>query len=241
LALSIKNNDGQMTGKAVQHPSIIIKPIAKHNGISLVIFGVLLLLTTLLFAQHYWQSYRFAYIFMILLCLVIILVGAVKLFEPAISLYLTPDKITFNHRYGHWQLTWQDIQNINIVAEVVGVERETLPYIGIRLVHIDNIAKNISVRLANRLIHQQQGLIVYGVLHQLMTMEQAQMNFEPFILSTGEPVKGPIAAFLHQSERLSSAFGYHLFLPADSFDRGINEFSQLLKQCKMASSIYQVN
>ncbi len=230
-----------MTVKLVQQPSITIKPIAKHNGIFLCIFGAVLLLTTLLFAQFYWQLYRLSHIFMILLSLVIMLVGVVKLFEPAVSLYLTPSEIIFNHRYGHWQLTWQDIKNINLVSEVVGLQREELPYVGIRLVHIDRIAKNISVRLANRLIHQQKGLIVYSVLHQLMMIEQAQINFEPFFLPNGEVIRGPIAAFLHQTEQLSHAFGYHLFLPADSFDRGIDEFASLLKQCKTASSTYQGN
>ena len=230
-----------MTAEIDQQPSIIIKPIAKHNGIFLCASGAILLLITFLSAQHFWQMYRISHIFMILLSLVIILVGVVKLFEPAVSLYLTPNKIIFNHRYGHWQLTWQDIQNINLVSEVVGLQREKLPYVGIRLVHIDRIAKNISVRLANRLIHQQKGLIVYSVLHQLMTIEQAQINFEPFSLPNGEVIKGPIAAFLHQTEQLSRALGYHLFLPADSFDRGIEEFASLLKQCKTASSTYQDN
>lgn len=228
-----------MTIKFQQKPSIIIKPIAKHNGMFLCVLGGLLLCATVLVAQFYWQIFRLAHIFVILVSLVIILVGVVKLLEPDISLYLTPDKIIFNHRYGHWQLTWQDIQNIQPVSEVIGLDREALPYIGIRLVHIDKIAKNISIRLANRLIHQQKGLIVYSVLHQLMTFEQAQINFDPFVLSNGESIKGPIAAFLHQSEQLSAAFGYHLFLPADSFDRGINEFNHLLKQCKMASATYQ--
>jgi len=224
-----------------EQANIIIRPIAKRNEIFICLSGALLLFTTLLFAQFYWQIYRFTFIFMILLSLVVILIGVIKLFEPAISLYLTPNKITFNHRYGHWQLTWTDIQNISLVSEVVGLQREELPYIGIRLVHIDRIAKNISVRLANRLIHQQKGLIVYSVLHQLMTIEQAQINFEPFSLPSGEIIKGPIAAFLHQTEQLSHAFGYHLFLPADSFDRGIDEFLSLLKQCKAASPTYQVN
>ncbi|NQZ21914.1 MAG: DUF2982 domain-containing protein [Colwellia sp.] len=230
-----------MTAEIYQQPSIIIKPIAKHNGIFLCFSGVLLLFITFLSAQYFWQMYRISYIFMILLSLVIILIGVVKLFEPAVSLYLTPSKIIFNHRYGHWQLTWQDIQNINLVSEVVGLQREELPYVGLRLVHIDRIAKNISVRLANRLIHQQKGLIVYSVLHQLMTIEQAQINFEPFYLPNGEVIKGPIAAFLHQTEQLSRALGYHLFLPADSFDRGIEEFVSLLKQCKTASATYQDN
>jgi len=224
-----------------QQPSITIKPIAKRNGIFLCFSGALLLFITFLFAQFYWQAFRFTHVFMILLSIVIILIGVVKLFEPSVSLLLTPGKIIFNHRYGHWQLTWQDIHNINLVSEVVGLEREELPYLGIRLVHLDRIAKNISVRLANRLIHQQKGLIVYSVLHQLMTIEQAQINFEPYTLSNGEIIKGPIAAFLHQSEQLSSALGYHLFLPADSFDRSIDEFASLLKHCKTASSTYQDN
>jgi len=230
-----------MAAEIDKQPSITIKPIAKHHRIFLCIFGVSLLLITFLSAQYFWQMYQLSHIFMILLSLVIILIGVVKLFEPAVSLYLTPSKIIFNHRYGHWKLTWQDIQNINLVSEVVGLQREELPYVGIQLVHIDRIAKNISVRLANRLIHQQKGLIIYSVLHQLMTIEQAQINFEPFYLPNGEAIRGPIAAFLHQTEQLSHAFGYHLFLPVDSFDRDIDEFASLLKQCKTASSTYQYN
>jgi hypothetical protein len=230
-----------MTAEIDLQPSIIIKPIAKHNTISLCISGALLLLITLLSAHYFWHMYRFSHIFMTLLSLVIILIGVVKIFEPAVSLYLTPSKIIYNHRYGNWQLAWKDIQNINLVSEVVGLQREELPYVGIRLVHIDRIAKNISVRLANRLIHQQKGLIVYSVLHQLMTIEQAQINFEPFCLPNGEVLRGPIAAFLHQTEQLSRALGYHLFLPADSFDRGVDEFSSLLQQCKRASTTYQNN
>jgi len=229
----------QMTVIPEHQPKIIIKPIAKHNGMFFCISGTLLLLTTLCFAQFYWHAYRFSYVFIILLSLIIILIGMVKLFEPSVSLYLTPEKIIFNHRYGHWHLTWKDIKNINLVSETVGLQREELPYVGLRLVHIDRVAKNISVRLANRLIHQQKGLIVYSVLHQLMTTEQAQINFEPFSLPNGEIIKGPVAVFLHQSEQLSRALGYHLFLPADSFDRSIEQFVGLLKQCKAASSTYQ--
>ena len=230
-----------MTVQFEQQPCITVKPIAKHNGIFLCLLGALFLFVAIIVAQFYWQTYRFTLIFLVLIGLVIMLIGVVKLFEPAVSLYLTPDKIKFNHRYGNWQLSWQDIQHINLVSEVVGLEREALPYVGIRLIHIDKIAKNISVRLANRLIHQQKGLVVFSVLHQLMTIEQSHFNFNPYTLSTGEVVKGPIAAFLHQSEQLSRALGYHLFLPADSFDRGINEFTRLLKECKTASSTYQDN
>lgn len=227
-----------MVERITQQPSISIKPIAKRNGVFLCTTGLLLILTVLYFAQYYWPLFRLPCIFVIMVSLVMILVGMVKLLEPTVSLYLTPNKIIYNHRYGHWQLNWPDIQLINLVSEVAGLERENLPYIGIRLVNIDKIANNISVRLANRLIHQQKGLIVYGVMHQLMTIEQGQINFTPFILSNGESVQGPIAAFLHQSKQLSRAFGYHLFLPVDSLDRDINEFADLLKNCKTASSTY---
>jgi len=227
-----------MTIKLLQQPSIDIKPIAKRNTLTLCLSGALLLTITLLLAQLYWLQFRFVILFIILISLVVILLGVVKLFEPKISLYLTPSEVTYNHRYGNWHLKWRDIKNINIVSEAIGLQREKLPYVGIRLVDIDIISTNISVRLANRLIHQQKGLIVYGVLHQLMTIEQSQLNFQPFILSNGEHIKGPIAAFLHQSEQLYQAFGYHLYLPADSFDRSIDEFTRLLKECKVASTTY---
>ena len=96
----------------------------------------------------------------------------------------------------------------------------------------------INPGLANRLIHEQRPLITFAVMNQLLLLEQVQLNFEPYELPSGENVKGPIAAFLHHTEVLQAAYGYHLYIPDTAIDRELSEFIRLLKQCKSASLDY---
>lgn len=76
------------------------------------------------------------------------------------------------------------------------------------------------------------------MLNNLLTLEQAQMNFSPYQTSSNETIKGPLAGFLHHSQVLYTAFGYHLFIPENSTDRDLDAFCQLLKRCKRSSIDY---
>ncbi len=130
-------------------------------------------------------------------------------------------------------------QRIALVKESYGITQLHLPYIGIKLVNFSELAKQISPRLANRLIHEQRPLIAMAIKLQLLNFEQSQLNFEPYILSCGKEVKGPLAAFLHHSAVLYRAFGYHLYIPESALDRELSEFEQLLTQCKSSSEQYR--
>ncbi len=146
--------------------------------------------------------------------------------------------MSFFHQVGHWQLSWQQIQSINPLRETSGLSNIDLPYLGIRLVELASLVKQISPRLANRLIHEQKPLIAFAINHQLMSWEQSQLNFSPYQLPSSELVKGPLAAFLHHSQTLYNSFGYHLVIPESCIDRSLAEFCQLLKQCKAAAHHY---
>lgn len=177
-------------------------------------------------------------IFCYLVSLIIGFVGIVKLLEPRVSFYLTPQLLTYQHRYGRWQIGWQSIVALAPIRHTLGLQIDDLPYLGIRLKSLEQLIDNISPRLANRLIHEQRPLLVYCIRSQLMSMEQGVINFEPFLLSDGSQIKGPLAGFLHQCAALHKALGYHLFIPASAIDRDLVEFASLLRNCKRAAADY---
>jgi len=219
-------------------PVIHIKAKARHHGLFLMCLAVLLVLFTLLLSQFYWHQYRLLLIFSYLTGLVVFITGAAKKLEPKFSFELSPKHLKYNHRYGHWQLSWQQIQHIALIKETAGLTQITLPYIGVRLTHLDNLAAQISPRLANRLIHEQKPLLSLAIVQGLLTLEQSQINFNTFTLSSGQIISGPLAAFLYHCQSLHNAYGYHLYLPEGSTDRELEQFYGLLNNCMRKASHY---
>ena len=219
-------------------PFINIKAKANHHALFLMLLAGVIFLITLILSQYYWRSHRLILIFIYLLALVILFTGLLKRSEPSVSIALTPEHIKYHHRHGNWTLDWQQIQNINTMKEVVGLSTVVLPYIGIRLKNLESLAEQISPRLANRLIHEQRPLLSFSVMQQLLSLEETQLNFNPYILESGNIIKGPLAAFLHHCQILQKGLGYHLYIPESSTDREIEDFCQLLKQCQRYCSNY---
>jgi hypothetical protein len=213
-------------------PTILIKPLARHHANFLTLLGGITLLLTLLLCNFFWQQARLPLMLMILIAIVIIFIGILKWSEPQHSFILTPQKLHFAHRYGFWQLNWQQISHINKISETFGIEQYQLAYIGIRLYNLSDLASTISPRLASRLLHEQRPLLAFCLRHQIISADQSIINFTVFNDNNGNQVSGPIAAFLHHCELLNKALGYHLYLPESALDREINEFISLLKSCK---------
>jgi Ca2+/Na+ antiporter len=220
-------------------PIINIRAHANRHALFLILLGMVLFLLVLLASQFYWRQYQSILIFAYLTTFVIVLTGLVKRLEPPFSFSLSPDRITYHHRYGHWYFNWQQIKRIAVIKETAGFETIELPYLGIKLHDLELLSKQISPRLANRLIHEQKPLISFAIRHNLMALSDGVMSFEPYKLSSGEIISGPLAAFIYHSKALEAAFGYHLFVPETSIDRDISNFCTLLSQCKNVSSDYQ--
>lgn len=206
---------------------IKIKAMSRHNGLFITLMGTILLVIIISISSFYWQQFRFPLLFLILVSLVTIFIGLLKLAEPKHSLIFSPKTLLFYHRHGQWQLPWLCIRNIFPVTNTYGVNKVSLNYVGIRLEKLQNIQNKITPRLANRLIHEQKPIIEYCIKHQLISFDQGIINFEPFIFDNGEVIKGPIAAFLYQSDILFAALGAHLFIPRTSLNTDIEDFVQL--------------
>ena len=222
-------------------PVINIRAHTNKHALFLISLGMVVFFIVLLISQFYWREYQSILIFCHLTTFIITLSGIVKRLEPHFSFTLSPEKIIYHHRYGQWQLDWHQIKRVAIVKETVGLETIELPYIGIRLSNIELLTKQISPRLANRLLHEQKTLMSFAILHNLMSFSEGIIHFEPYKLSNKESISGPLAAFLYHCRTLESAFGYHLFLPETSIDRDITSFCTLLMQCKNSSSDYLDN
>lgn len=219
-------------------PVINIKAQSNHHAVFLMLIAAIVAFTTLAFSQGYWRQFQLPLLFIYLSALVTFITGVAKYLQPQYSLYITPDGIKYQHRYGQWHINWQQIQRISLINETYGLQSIQLPYIGIRLLDLSVVATNISPRLANRLIHEQRPLLALAIKMGYLTMQQSTLSFEPYTLPSGQVLKGPLAAFLHHSAALHSALGYHLFLPESAVDRELSEFCTLLTQCMRSASQY---
>ncbi|WP_206486038.1 DUF2982 domain-containing protein [Thalassotalea sp. G2M2-11] len=222
-------------------PVIYIKPKAKHNALFIILVSVCALGVILLLGQHYWQQAKFSLLLLLLLALSTLFLGVMKLLEPNTSFTLSPQHIRFTHRKGSWQLSWDDIRAIHPISNTYGITQEQLSYIGLTLHSLEGLKDQISLRLANHLIHEQKPLMVYCVSRDLMPAEQAVLNFEPYTCQDGSQIKGPLAGFFHQCTALYQAIGAHLFINDSAIDRDVQDFARLLTQCKQASPNYQEN
>lgn len=217
--------------------SLIIKPKSKRNGLFLLILGLIFMLICFMLNLAYWHVFKLQLTALMLASFIIVLIGYFKHSEPNISYELTPQIIKYHHRRGEWQINWSDIIRIGEVNAGIQGEKIRLPYLGIRLTSLEPLAKSITPRLANKLIHEQQELIKLAVQNSQLTVQQGAISFSEY-KTNFKLFKGPVAAWLQQSENLALAYGYHLYIPEDSFDRSQKEFLSLLKQCQTYSSQY---
>ena len=209
---------------------ITIHPNSKRHAHTFVWIGCIFLFIFWLLSLLLWPTFKIQLIFLISATLVFVLIGVLKYLEPGTSFFITPETIVYCHRNGQWILPWQDIIRFGELKADVRGEHIQLPYVGIKLNNLDHIAKSISPRLANKLIHEQQELLILAIINKEIKSDDSLINFEPYTLNE-VTYKGPIAAWLHRSEQLAKAYGYHLFLPESSLDRNLNNFLKLLKKC----------
>ncbi|TLU66245.1 DUF2982 domain-containing protein [Thalassotalea litorea] len=209
--------------------NLLIRAMSKRNGLFLTVLGILLFLLLLVVASFWWDSFKIQLIFLFMACFVVFFLGVLKLKEPDYSYQLDEDGLIHFHRCGSWKIYWDNIQRVGLVKPDQVTMEQRLSYTGVKLKDIQALADGISPRLANRLLHEQKPLLMVALRHGQLDMQESIINFDPYPLN-GKLYRGPLGAFLHRSQALHKAYGYHLFLADDTLDRDPDEFIQLLKQ-----------
>ena len=210
---------------------IKIKPLANHHAIFLIVLGFSGFFLVSVLTSWFWHEWRLALIFLYFLAGVVLLTGIGKWIQPNHSFLLTKQALHYVHSHGELIIPWHSIQRVDQLVATSVIERSELPYIGIKLIQDTHAIYEIPQRLANKLIHEQKPLIIFALSRDMISLDQSLINFEGF-KTKSETIKGPKAAFLHQSEVLAKAFGYQVYLPKSAFDRSTADFVKLLNQCK---------
>jgi len=150
--------------------------------------------------------------------------------EPRHSLSLSLQRLRYFHRYGQWSVQWNNISRVFQPSFSEGLERKHIPYIAIKLNNLENIAQQISPRLASRLIHEQRGLMILACQLGEISPEQLQLNMANYKMPAGYAITGPIAAWLHQADALAQAYGGHLFIPLNCTYQSADELTALIRE-----------
>lgn len=222
-----------------QNPNITIKALARQNVVTLITSGAVGMLLCALVANFFWHDYRLQIVMIFMVSVVSLIIGLFKHFEPENSFELTPQGMKYIHRYGEWQLDWENIMIIDQPSITEGVETKALAYIGIKLHDTQVLAKLLSRRMANNMLQEQRDLYFLACQVENIGLFERQINDKPYKLDDGEKVIGPIGAYLHRCDMLRKSFGYDVYIPINALDRPPEEFVALLKQCKASAKGYQ--
>lgn len=213
----------------------LIKSPARRNKLFSLLAGLVLCCASALFG-YWWPEFHLYLVLGYLVGILLIFISLLKYYEPSYSLALTPDKLIYIHRHGQWSIDWQDIVLVTQPSVSYGLERRYIPYLGIKLRDVSGVAASVSPRLANRQIHEQRDILILACQQELITVEQASLNFSPYRLNDTTKITGPIAAWLHQIKVLHSAYGCDLFIPVTSFSQPPEQMISLFKQYQLSAA-----
>lgn len=217
---------------------IEIRRAAKRNVLTTTLIGALGLLVSSQLLIWLPQS---AYLIGILLSsfsLVTLLVAYLKYREPLLSFTLSRQALHFQHKNGHWQLDWDNIQRIAVPQVTQGLAQNELAMIGIKLKSYSPFLASISPRLITNILMEQRPLLLYGLgsEHQLKCTTgncygADLLEDDRYKDSDGQVYTGIQAMFAHRMLKLRERLGFDIFIAATELDRSEHEFVQLLRQC----------
>ncbi|MEH6462784.1 MAG: DUF2982 domain-containing protein [Shewanella psychromarinicola] len=210
---------------------LLISPFIKRNGITLTVVGAVSLVTSLIIFIGF-KGFFVPGMLCFALGSVALVLGVSKVYQPAVSFKLTTAGVAFFHRRGQVFIEWHNIQRLDNVRVNQNMELIELPYIGVKLKHINPVLDCISLRLATGLLTEQRPLLMTAATQDedLQSLEgYLGAEFTPLVVN-GERYRGVLAMFGHRCQTLNEQLGYHVYLSIDSLDRDPKEFVALLRQ-----------
>ena len=214
---------------------IAIRATSKRNGITTTIIGIGLLALGLVVISLFAKYLFLVGVFIASAGIVGVIMGWFKIREPNYSLEITPEGITYMHRSGQWQLTWDNIQRIDSPRVTRGIETRNLELVGFRLRDTSTVIETISPRLATNILMEQRPLLLQNPEENCTTGTCAGNDLiedDRFKTAGGKVLKGVQAMFANRMLKLRERLGYDLYIAAAELDRPVNEFVALLRSCQ---------
>lgn len=214
-------------------PEQHIHPHTKRNGLTFCLAGLAAFMLILFVHHHIVELPWPLRLALQAFSLITLALGIAKILEPATSLRISPQHITFLHRKGQWQLSWDDILRFDIPRVHRGLELQELPFLGFRLSNYDNLLKQLSPRLAVHLLMEQRQLMVMALRSEKPANKAYTDYFEVpdyFKSEDGQVYRGVLATFAVRMQLMRELLGYDLYISQNAFDRPIEDFKALLVQ-----------
>ncbi|MGO1246091.1 MAG: DUF2982 domain-containing protein [Oceanisphaera sp.] len=209
-----------------------IAPMSRHNGLALMLAGLVLM--PLILVIGYWLDGRaqLVVVFLFLACMIMAILGALKLHEPHYSFSLSREHLHFHHKIGGWSLHWRNIFRIGQPNLTRGIDQVDLPYVGIKIRDIDEILSFMTPRLAVHILTEQRPLLAlarrYGVIERHQFHDWL-IEDDHFCSANGHRYSDAIAMLGHRMCHMRELYGYDLLIHESSLDRETSEFIRLLR------------
>ncbi|WP_404408734.1 DUF2982 domain-containing protein [Pseudidiomarina marina] len=229
-----------MTDTSTEERIVYVKPLTRAHGLGFNALGLVIFAVTMFLWLIDAPIITAAYGLLFIASALLIFLGSAKVFEPPVSMTITPKEITYLHRRGRWQIQWNNILRFDIPRLHRGLELEQMPYIGFRLHDIEPIIQTITPRLAVYLLSEQRHLLVAALRHERPELREYSPYFEVpdrYQSASGTEYRGVQAMFAVRCEHFRELLGYDLFVPAAALDRAPEDFITWLQQLKNTRAI----
>lgn len=187
---------------------IRIRADVKRNGFTLCLAGTVALFLSAMWLAWMPELLRLAGIFLTSASLVAILIGWLKIREPAYSFELTPERFRYLHRFGSYSLEWSNIQRIDIPRLHTGLSHEPMELVGIRLKHYAPLLDCISPRLASNILMQQRPLLLQAQRQNCTSggcYSDSLIEDDHFRSEEGREYRGMLAMLANRMQRMREA------------------------------------
>ncbi|WP_417685523.1 DUF2982 domain-containing protein [Pseudidiomarina gelatinasegens] len=219
---------------------VLISPHTRANGVGFSALGVVIFAVTMFMWLVEAPIPQAAFGLLYIASAVLIFLGSAKVFEPAVSMKITPATISYLHGRGNWHITWENIVRFDIPRTHRGLDIEELPYIGFRLHDIEPVLHAITPRLAVYLLSEQRHLLVVALRHERPELKDYSTYFEVpdrYKAVSGKEYRGVQAMFAVRCQHFRDILGYDLFIPAGALDRPADEFLRFLQQLQQTRTL----
>ncbi|MDO6709621.1 DUF2982 domain-containing protein [Aliiglaciecola sp. 2_MG-2023] len=212
--------------------SIKIKGVAKRNGLTTFLIGLVALFGAIMLLAFLPHSLYLVGVFALSASIVTMLIGWFKVREPVHSIELTKTHILYHHRHGKWSLEWSNIQRIDVPKVSHGLEQINLGMVGIKIKQYEPLLSSISPRLATNLLLEQRPLLLQN--NQCVgggCYSNTLIENDTFKTPEGKIIKGIPAMLANRMTKLRAGLGFDVFISVGELDRSSEDFVVLLRDC----------
>lgn len=214
---------------------MLIRPIAKRNGITLTMVAGLLIFSsiiTLLTTSSDTNNGLYLPLLAaaLIIGIILLIIGIAKINDVDYRFSLTNEGIHYFTARGGFTILWQDIQRIDIPKINDGLALKELPYIGIRLNEREHLINSASLPTLSHMLLEQRALTMLSNPNTSLYGNADNMLY-PNVKITHK-YQGLQAMFINRMRYLHDTLGYDIYFPVDDLDRSPAEFVTLLRQLK---------